>query len=136
MKLIIVLRMLLILSFPSLAHAMTTAKLLEQCADFDKVVDNNMQPQSAVEAINFGICMGYFEGFTDALAVNKAFIAVGDASGKTSLSVTDEELAFKLYVNRHPESKSEEAAVSVLLALIDANIIMPNKASASPKGLP
>lgn len=120
-----------VILFPTLTHAQkTTAQLLEQCADFDKVVANNMQPQSAVEAINFGLCMGYFEGFTDGIVINKSYTAVADASSKTSLSVNDEELAFKLYVSRHPESKSQEAVLSVLSALLDANIIVPKRASA------
>jgi hypothetical protein len=118
------------MTFPGLTHAQkTTAQLLEQCTDFDKVVANNMQPQNAAEAINFGLCMGYFEGFTDGIAINKSYSVVADAAGKTSLSVTAEELVFKLYVNRHPESKSQEAVLSVLSALLDANIIIPKKAS-------
>lgn len=98
---------------------LTTKELSDACTDYEKVVANGIQPQSAVEAINFGKCLGYFEGFMDALAVSGKYTAEGD----TSLSVQNMELAFRLYVNKHPEKMDEESALSVIFSLRDANLI-------------
>ena|SRR5271163_3868287 len=104
---------------PTLAGGVkSAAELSSACKDYEKVAANDIQPQSAAEAIHFGQCLGYMEGFIDALAFSK----VRPVDDK-SLSPTNVELAFRLYMNKHPDKGTEFAPVVLYDALFEANLI-------------
>jgi len=95
-----------------------TSTLSDRCADFERVSANDLHPLSALEAIGFGNCLGYFEGLIEGLAVSKYTIVPG-----ATLSPVAAELAFRLYVNQHPEKLHQDAISTVLAALLNAHLI-------------
>jgi Rap1a immunity proteins len=118
MKIVWVVLALSIATSALAGSVLSAAELSKSCTDYEKVAANDIQPQSAAEAIHFGQCLGYLEGFIDALA----FSQVRPADDK-SLSPANVELAFRLYMNKHPDKSTELAPTVLYDALFDANLI-------------